>query len=94
MYREKEERIILIKRYIHSITSNESIYIGQKKRGLLRESNPGPLAPEASIIPLDQGAKYTTLDLVVKTLSYLYNIAVNIEVNEVSVAFKLIIHFG
>ena len=26
--------------------------------GHLRESNPGPLAPKARIIPLDQGAKY------------------------------------
>ena len=27
-----------------------------KKYGLVRESNPGPLAPEARIIPLDQQA--------------------------------------
>ena len=27
-----------------------------KKIGLVRESNPGPLAPEARIIPLDQRA--------------------------------------
>lgn len=27
-----------------------------KKKGLVRESNPGPLAPEARIIPLDQQA--------------------------------------
>ena len=26
------------------------------KKGLLREWNPGPLAPEARIIPLDQAA--------------------------------------
>ena len=29
---------------------------GKKKSGLVRESNPGPLAPEARIIPLDQQA--------------------------------------
>ena len=28
----------------------------EKKNGLVRESNPGPLAPEARIIPLDQQA--------------------------------------
>ena len=28
----------------------------QKKEGPLRESNPGPLAPKARIIPLDQAA--------------------------------------
>ena len=28
----------------------------KKKMGLVRESNPGPLAPEARIIPLDQQA--------------------------------------
>ena len=28
----------------------------EKKKGLVRESNPGPLAPEARIIPLDQQA--------------------------------------
>lgn len=28
----------------------------KKKNGLVRESNPGPLAPEARIIPLDQQA--------------------------------------
>ncbi len=28
----------------------------EKKIGLVRESNPGPLAPEARIIPLDQQA--------------------------------------
>ena len=29
------------------------------KTGLLRELNPGPLAPEARIIPLDQAANET-----------------------------------
>ena len=29
---------------------------GLKPKGLLRELNPGPLAPEARIIPLDQAA--------------------------------------
>ena len=28
----------------------------KKKSGLVRDSNPGPLAPEARIIPLDQQA--------------------------------------
>lgn len=32
-----------------------------KSRGLVRESNPGPLAPEARIIPLDQQATLTML---------------------------------
>ena len=32
-----------------------SVY-GEKKDGLVRDSNPGPLAPEARIIPLDQQA--------------------------------------
>ena len=31
-------------------------------KGLLRELNPGPLAPEARIIPLDQAAMKTLLD--------------------------------
>ena len=30
-----------------------------KRKGLLRELNPGPLAPEARIIPLDQAANET-----------------------------------
>ena len=29
------------------------------KKGLLRELNPGPLAPEARIMPLDQAANAT-----------------------------------
>ena len=31
------------------------------EKGPVRESNPGPLAPEARIIPLDQQAKYSSL---------------------------------
>ena len=31
-----------------------------KPKGLLRESNPGPLAPKARIIPLDQAAAHVT----------------------------------
>ena len=31
-----------------------------EKEGPVRESNPGPLAPEARIIPLDQQAKTTS----------------------------------
>ena len=31
--------------------------------GHLRESNPGPLAPKARIIPLDQGANYIVREL-------------------------------
>ena len=30
-----------------------------KRKGLLRELNPGPLAPEARITPLDQAANET-----------------------------------
>ena len=30
-----------------------------KRKGLLRELNPGPLAPEARIMPLDQAANET-----------------------------------
>jgi hypothetical protein len=30
----------------------------EKKNGLVRESNPGPLTPEARIMPLDQRANY------------------------------------
>ena len=33
------------------------LYSRGRKRGPVRESNPGPLAPEARIIPLDQQAK-------------------------------------
>ena len=33
------------------------LYSRGKKLGPVRESNPGPLAPEARIIPLDQQAK-------------------------------------
>ena len=32
---------------------------GARKQGLLRELNPGPLAPEARIMPLDQAANET-----------------------------------
>ena len=35
---------------------NERILLQCQKLGLVRESNPGPLAPEARIIPLDQQA--------------------------------------
>ena len=35
------------------------IYAGVSINGLLRESNPGPLAPEARIMPLDQAADGT-----------------------------------
>ena len=38
------------------------------KIGLVRESNPGPLAPEARIIPLDQRA---TIDQIVMAVRYL-----------------------
>ena len=33
--------------------------IALTQKGLLRELNPGPLAPEARIIPLDQAANET-----------------------------------
>ena len=33
------------------------LYSRGRKLGPVRESNPGPLAPEARIIPLDQQAK-------------------------------------
>ena len=33
-----------------------AIYLSTKRSGLVRELNPGPLAPEARIIPLDQRA--------------------------------------
>ena len=33
-----------------------AIYLCTKRSGLVRELNPGPLAPEARIIPLDQRA--------------------------------------
>ena len=36
-----------------------STRIALAKKGLLRELNPGPLAPEARIIPLDQAANET-----------------------------------
>ena len=39
-----------------------STRIALAKKGLLRELNPGPLAPEARIIPLDQAAMKTLLD--------------------------------
>ncbi len=32
-----------------------------KKNGLVRESNPGPLAPKARIMPLDQQATLNTV---------------------------------
>ena len=36
--------------------AKKEVYMGRKKNGLVRDSNPGPLAPEARIIPLDQQA--------------------------------------
>ena len=38
-----------------SVLSN-GLFITLKKKGPVRELNPGPLAPEARIIPLDQQA--------------------------------------
>ncbi len=38
--------------FVFSVLYNDH----EKKVGLVRESNPGPLAPEARIIPLDQRA--------------------------------------
>ena len=38
------------------VPSNESM---SKSKGLLRELNPGPLAPDARILPLDQAANKT-----------------------------------
>ena len=35
-----------------------AIHVDEGCFGLLRELNPGPLAPEARIIPLDQAAKW------------------------------------
>ena len=35
----------------------EMFILKREKMGPVRESNPGPLAPEARIIPLDQQAK-------------------------------------
>ena len=40
-----------------AVVMNTRIALAQK--GLLRELNPGPLAPEARIIPLDQAANET-----------------------------------
>ena len=40
-----------------AVVMNTCIALAQK--GLLRELNPGPLAPEARIIPLDQAANET-----------------------------------
>ena len=37
-------------------SQRETAETSQRKKGLLRELNPGPLAPEARIIPLDQAA--------------------------------------
>ena len=36
---------------------SKCFYSRGRKMGPVRESNPGPLAPEARIIPLDQQAK-------------------------------------
>ena len=41
--------------------------------GEFRESNPGPLAPKARIIPLDQTDLETTLDTRTKRIFYLFS---------------------
>ena len=41
----------------------------QTKSGLLRELNPGPLAPEARIIPLDQAAGLIAFNTVNATIA-------------------------
>ena len=41
-------------KYVYII---DTLYIIQLKKGHFRESNPGPLAPKARIIPLDQSAR-------------------------------------
>ena len=39
----------------------EKVKKSKEKKGPVRELNPGPLAPEARIIPLDQQAKTPTI---------------------------------
>ena len=39
-----------------SVTPGSLTWCSANARGLLRELNPGPLAPEARIMPLDQAA--------------------------------------
>ena len=47
---------MLHERMKHRLTENANGKKIEKKLGPVRESNPGPLAPEARIIPLDQQA--------------------------------------
>ena len=46
----------LIKKSSRSKQSQRTLELILKVRGLVRDLNPGPLAPEARIIPLDQRA--------------------------------------
>ena len=45
--------VVILKKRCRELKTQKSIL----KMGPVRESNPGPLAPEARIIPLDQQAK-------------------------------------
>ena len=42
------------------------------KQGLVRDLNPGPRAPEAQIIPLDQRANYEIEDLFILNARHLF----------------------
>ena len=54
----RKKKIIESRHYENKKRQKNKICAGKKKKksGLVRESNPGPLAPEARIIPLDQQA--------------------------------------
>ena len=55
LYKVATYKCIDLQRY--AVKSNKitsiSVFIMEKNNGLVRDSNPGPLAPKARIIPLD-----------------------------------------
>ena len=63
MYFLSNKLLIFFRLELKSIQPNNSkqicVCIWLQKEGPVRDLNPGPLAPEARIIPLDQQAKTT-----------------------------------
>ena len=56
----------------------EPLIMSLKGAGLVRDLNPGPLAPKARIIPLDQQATCNTIHMVsIKTVHLFYSVSVH-----------------
>ena len=56
----------------------EHLIMSLKGAGLVRDLNPGPLAPKARIIPLDQQATYNMTHMVsIKAMHLFYSVSVH-----------------